>query len=140
MKILLAVDGSDTTKRMLAYLTAHEEWLGPHHQYEVFTVVPAVPPRAAALFDRSLLKQHYEDEAERVFKPVRTFLKRQGLEVSFKHKVGHAAAEIAKAADEDKVDLLLMGSHGHGNLRNLVLGSVATQVLAATKVPVLLVR
>jgi nucleotide-binding universal stress UspA family protein len=36
--------------------------------------------------------------------------------------------------------LLVMGSHGHGTLGNLVMGSVATQVLAHCKVPVLLVR
>jgi nucleotide-binding universal stress UspA family protein len=33
-----------------------------------------------------------------------------------------------------------MGSHGRSLLRNLVLGSVATRVLAACKVPVLIVR
>jgi nucleotide-binding universal stress UspA family protein len=33
-----------------------------------------------------------------------------------------------------------MGSHGHGTLVNLVMGSVATKVLAQSKIPVLLVR
>jgi len=33
-----------------------------------------------------------------------------------------------------------MGSHGHGSVGNLVMGSVATKALAACKVPVLLVR
>jgi nucleotide-binding universal stress UspA family protein len=33
-----------------------------------------------------------------------------------------------------------MGSHGHGTLVNLVMGSVATKVLAHCKVPVLMVR
>jgi nucleotide-binding universal stress UspA family protein len=33
-----------------------------------------------------------------------------------------------------------MGSHGHGALGNLVMGSVATQVLANCQVPLLLVR
>ena len=47
---------------------------------------------------------------------------------------------IAKFADAGKFDLVLMGSHGHGTLGNLVMGSVATQVLALSKVPVLLVR
>ena len=37
-------------------------------------------------------------------------------------------------------DLLVMGSHGHGALANLVMGSVATNVLAHCGVPVLLVR
>ncbi|WP_370691034.1 universal stress protein [Hydrogenophaga sp.] len=33
-----------------------------------------------------------------------------------------------------------MGSHGRRNLANLVMGSVATKVLATTQTPVLLVR
>ena len=33
-----------------------------------------------------------------------------------------------------------MGSHGHSALGNLIMGSVATRVLADSKVPVLLVR
>ena len=33
-----------------------------------------------------------------------------------------------------------MGSHGHGSAGNLVMGTVATQVLASCKVPVSLVR
>ena len=32
MKILAAVDGSPYTKRMLAYLAAHDEWLGAQHE------------------------------------------------------------------------------------------------------------
>jgi nucleotide-binding universal stress UspA family protein len=35
---------------------------------------------------------------------------------------------------------VVLGSHGHSALGNLVMGSVATQVLAHCKVPVLLVR
>ena len=31
MKILVPVDGSPFTKRMLAYLAAHDEWLGGAH-------------------------------------------------------------------------------------------------------------
>ena len=47
---------------------------------------------------------------------------------------------IAKHADSGKFDLVMMGSHGNGVLVNLVLGSVATKVLANCKTPVLLVR
>jgi nucleotide-binding universal stress UspA family protein len=43
-------------------------------------------------------------------------------------------------ADKGKFDLLMMGSHGHGTLTNLVMGSVATKVLARCSTPVLLVR
>jgi nucleotide-binding universal stress UspA family protein len=47
---------------------------------------------------------------------------------------------MSNAADSGKFDLMVMGSHGHGLWANLIMGSVATQVLAFCKVPVLLVR
>ena len=140
MKILVAVDGSPTTKRMLAYLAAHDEWLGDHHEYTVLTVVPAVPPRAAAVLERDVLRSYYNDEAEKVFKPIRTFFARQGLKAEFVDKSGPAAETIAAFADKGKFDLLVMGSHGHGTLTNLVVGSVATKVLAHAGTPVLVIR
>jgi nucleotide-binding universal stress UspA family protein len=36
--------------------------------------------------------------------------------------------------------LIVMGSHGHSSLGNVVLGSVANRVLARCKTPVLLIR
>lgn len=141
MKILIAADGSPYTKRMLAYVAAHDEWLGAQHEYTIITVVPAVTPRAAAVIDKDTLKAYYEEEAEKVLKPIRTFFKRQvQAPVDFVVKVGHPADQIKAVASKAKPDLLIMGSHGHGSLGNLVMGSVATKVMAATDVPVLLVR
>jgi nucleotide-binding universal stress UspA family protein len=140
MKILVAVDGSPFTKRMLAYLAAHDEWLGPQHDYTLIHAVPAVPPRAAAVLDKDILKTYYEDEAEKVFKPIRTFFNRQGLNATYVVKMGPAADAISAAATKGKFDLVVLGSHGHGTLTNLVLGSVATKVLARCSTPALLVR
>ncbi len=140
MKILAAVDGSPYTKRMLAYLAAHDEWLGAHHNYTLLHAVPAVPPRAAAVLDKDTLKAYYEDEAEKVFKPIRSFFNKQGLKASFVGKPGSAADQIAGMADKGGFDMVILGSHGHGSLTNLVLGSVATKVLAKCRTPVLLVR
>jgi nucleotide-binding universal stress UspA family protein len=140
MKILVAVDGSEFTRRMVAYWAAHEEWLGPQHTYTVLTVVPPIPPGAAAMLDRELLHSYYADEGEKVFHPIRLFLDQQGLAATFLSKTGHIASTIAKTATEGDFDLLLMGSHGHSELGNLVLGSVVTRVMAHCKTPVLLVR
>ena len=140
MKILVATDGSRYTKRMLAYLAAHDEWLGAQHAYTVITVVPSLPARAAAILPKDVLSAHYADEAEKVLKPVRTFLARQGLTVEYLTKSGPAAETIAATATKGKYDMLVMGSHGHGSLGSLVLGSVASKVLAQCTTPVLLVR
>lgn len=72
--------------------------------------------------------------------PVTKFLLRHGIDAKSVWKVGPAGATIAKMATDGKFDLVVMGSHGHGAVVNLVMGSVATQVLAHCTVPVLLVR
>jgi nucleotide-binding universal stress UspA family protein len=140
MKILVAVDGSPYTKRALAYLAAHEEWLGTHHRYTLLHAIPQVPPRAAAVIDKATLKSYYEDEAEKVFKPLRSFFVKQGLDAEYVSKIGHAAEVITAVGNKGDYDLVLMGSHGHSSLANLVMGSVANKVLAHTKLPVLLIR
>jgi nucleotide-binding universal stress UspA family protein len=140
MNILLAADGSPYTKRMLGYVAANEDWLGAHHRYVVLTAVPSIPPRAAAVLGRDVVKGYYDDEAEKIFKPIRTFFKQRGIAAEFVSKVGSAADVIAKHAGSGSFDLLMMGSHGHGSLVNVVMGSVATKVIANCKTPVLLVR
>ncbi|HCX82045.1 MAG: universal stress protein UspA [Curvibacter sp. RIFCSPHIGHO2_12_FULL_63_18] len=140
MKILLAVDGSAYSKKMLAYLSTHEALLSPAHEYTVFTAQPDLPPRAKAAVGKEVVKSYQSEEAEKVLAPVSKFLLRHGINAKTDWKVGPAGAAIAKLADSGKFDLLVMGSHGHSALANLVMGSVTTQVLAHCEVPVLLVR
>jgi nucleotide-binding universal stress UspA family protein len=53
--------------------------------------------------------------------------------------VGYPAEEILKYADENKVDLILLSTHGRSGIRIWDLGSVADKVIHAAKVPVWLV-
>lgn len=140
MKILIAVDGSEYTKRMLAYLAAHDEWFGAKHSYTVIHGVLAVPHRAAAFVGQKTVQEYYESDAELVFRPIRAFFAQQGLEATFVHTVGHAAESIADMAQDGKFDLVVMGSRGNSDVVNMVLGSVASKVLAKCSVPVLLIR
>jgi len=140
MKILIAADGSPYTKRMLAYIAAHEEWLGAKHEYTVIHGVLAVPHRAAAFAGQEMVREFYEADAEDVFRPIRAFFDQLGIKAKFVHTVGHVAESIAALAEEGKFELLVMGSRGHSDFANLVLGSVATKVLAKCSVPVLLIR
>ncbi len=140
MKILLAVDGSPYTKKMLAYLTTHDELFTGANDYTVFTVQSVLPARARAAVGKEIVDKYYVEEAEKVLAPVARFMLRHGIDAASNWKTGHAGETIAKFADGGKFDLVVMGSHGHGTLVNLVMGSVATEVLAHCKVPVLLVR
>jgi nucleotide-binding universal stress UspA family protein len=140
MNILLAVDGSAHTKKMLAYLVTHNELFSPDHRYTLVTVQAQLPTRARHVVGKEATDSYYREESERVLGPATQFLLRHGINAKTVAKVGHAGEVICKTAQSGKFDLLIMGSHGHGVFGNLVLGSVATQVLSHSKVPVLLVR
>lgn len=139
MKILFAVDGSDCTQRALDYLTTHQ-WPGAGSTLSVLTVVLQVPHRAAALAGPNLVHLYYADDAEQALRPVRERLRHWPVPVDYSWVVGHPAQAIVNKAESGHFDLIIMGSHGHGALANVVLGSVATGVLARCRIPVLLMR
>lgn len=140
MKILLPVDGSEYTKRMLAYIAAHDELLGAGHEYVVFTAVAPLPQYATRFLDRATIDAYYAEAAEEVLRPLKRFTDQQGWTVRVVHAVGHAADAIAAVAEAEHPGLIVMGTHGHSAVANVVLGSVANGVLARCKAPVLLIR
>jgi nucleotide-binding universal stress UspA family protein len=89
---------------------------------------------------KEVVEGYYAEESGKVISAADKFLLRHGIGSKGLAKVGPAASTIAKVASQGRYDLLVMGSHGHGALATLVMGSVATQVVAQCKVPVLLVR
>ena len=140
MKILMAVDGSTHTRHLVDYLVSHADWAAPTHHYTVVHCVPAVPPGAASMLNSEDLRAYYEEEAEKVFASIRDVLRDKGLQAQFVAKVGNAGDTVASMAEKGGYELVMMGSHGHNALGKLMLGSVATRVMAQCRVPVLLVR
>jgi nucleotide-binding universal stress UspA family protein len=140
MKILLPVDGSDYTKRMLAYLAAHTELLPGDHEYTVFTVIEPFSPYATDFTKAVSMEDFMRDQAEQVLGPVRSFVQQQGWKGRVTYAPGSAVQAIVEKAEEIKPDLIVMGTHGRSPLGTLVLGSVANGVLGNCKIPVLLIR
>jgi nucleotide-binding universal stress UspA family protein len=140
MKILLAVDGSAYTKKMLAYMVTHQELLAPTNSYTLLTVQAQLPTHARRVVGKEACDNWYREESEKVLGPATQFLLRHGINAKTVAKVGHAGETICKAAESGKFDMVVMGSRGHGVFGNLVMGSVANQVMAHSKVPVLMVR
>lgn len=63
-----------------------------------------------------------------------------GVPVSQKIVVGEAASTILDLAEQDKCDLIVMGTHGRRGLPRLLLGSVAQKVVARAPCPVLTIH
>jgi nucleotide-binding universal stress UspA family protein len=140
MKILFAADGSSCSKKALGFLVNHEELANGSGEVVVLNVQPAVPPRVKSLVGAAAVQEFHRDEARKVLDPIERFLKRHPVAFSTRWVVGTPGAEIVRAAQKEKAQLVVMGTHGHGLLGRALLGSVAQNVLGASEVPVLLVK
>ena len=63
-----------------------------------------------------------------------------GIEFEKMTKPGHPAGEILQEIEKLKIDLVVMGSHGYGQIAGPLLGSVSQKVLAKAHCPVLIVK
>lgn len=140
MKVLLAVDGSDFTQRTLDFVAARAQIFGPATEFTALTAVAPVPNHAARFLQKSTLDTYYQEEADKVLKPVKAFADAKGWNLIARHAVGQAGDVVAALATEGNFDLVVVGTHGHSHLGGVVVGSVTTRIIAGCKVPVLLVR
>ena len=136
MKILLAADGSKHTKKALDWLVAN----GAGDELIVLHVQPALPPRVRGAVGTETVTDYYSDESTKVLAPIERLLKKHKINHRARWVVGVPSEEILRAAKKEKVDQIVMGTHGRGLLGRAVMGSVAQRVLADCTVPVLMVK
>ena len=84
----------------------------------------------------SFLRADAEAYLEEAARPLRD----QGFRVQTVVVEGEPAEAITGAAAESGADLIVMGSHGHSQVRHFLLGSVTEAVIRGSEIPVLVVR
>jgi manganese transport protein len=77
-------------------------------------------------------REHLENHAEQ--------LRTTGLEVQAVLGFGRIQKEIIRIANEQKVDLLVMGGHGHRGVKDIIFGTSISKVRHGLKIPVLVVQ
>lgn len=139
MKVLIAVDGSTFGAKALDFALANPAMFGSA-ELALIHVAHPVPPRAASAVGAEIVAAHYAHEHDDALRAARERLAAAGRRAAEIVTVGHPGALIAKEADEGGHDIVIMGSHGHGAVLGLLLGSTVSKVLANSKKPVLVVR
>lgn len=141
MKILIAVDGSSHTQKALDYLARHRAMFVEGNELIVVHVCIGVPGHVARHLDKGLIADYYAEETTKVIEPVKAALAAHGItRFTIDQRHGHAAEEILKAAAAANAELIVMGTHGHGLIGRALMGSVASKVVSATDISVLLVQ
>ncbi|AFM27928.1 universal stress protein [Desulfomonile tiedjei] len=81
-----------------------------------------------------------EKRAEEQLREISERFKRQMPAVQTFSRKGIPGEEILKLAEEQSVDLIIMGTHGRTGLSHLLVGSTAEHVVRMAKCPVLTVK
>ena len=145
-KFLIATDGSalaeDAARGAIALAKACGAnavgfFAAPTYNVPLYNDMSNAPVvETAAHFAR-----HNEEMAREYLGALEAIAKTAGVEYK-SSTVGsdQPALAIIKAASDEGCDLICMGSHGHGSVAQMLLGSVATKVMSLCDIPVLLHR
>ena len=90
-------------------------------------------------FEQELLDE-LRDKAEVKFKKLVEKYKTAGVSVTFKVSFGTVARMIIDYVKENKIDLVIMGSHGATGFREIFIGSNAEKIVRSSPVPVLVLK
>ena len=140
MKLLLAADGSEYTQKALKFIVAQKGLNSAQSELLVVHVQPLLPTFLGVILSVEKTMELQEVELEKVFSPIRKFLDKNNLKYRCIGLIGSVANKIAAAAQEEHVNLIVMGTHGRDYLGSAVMGSAAQKVVAHSTVPVLLVK
>lgn len=91
------------------------------------------PQAVRSVVARDFRKEHHQLET------LKETLAASGLETVALQIQGPLSAKILEEADANGAGMIVIGSHGHGSLYNLLVGSVTSGVLKGAKCPVLVV-
>lgn len=138
-KILIATDGSPSSAEAVEFGV---ELAAEHEAAVIFVhVAPATDVLPIASYGALPRVPHEVTEYDRVsLEDAEQVATEHGVRASTKLLVGDTVDEIVAYADNQDVDMIVVGSRGHGALASALLGSVSRGVLSESKRPVMIVR
>ncbi len=139
-RILVCLDGSELAEEIIPYATELAQRLGSR----VILLEVTLPPSAAVesltgYYHATPLEKVLREEAEAstYLNRIAGRLRKKGVKVSTITMPGDPGRTILDVAGEQKVGLIMIGTHGRSGLRRLVFGSVTEFVIKHSELPVL---
>lgn len=143
LKILLAVDGSETATRATQKLVETAGWFKEPLEIELVTVhlpLPQVGGFAGSVVSHDMVEKYYSEEGGKSLAPARKLLDAAGIRYVPHILIGEIAQSLVGHVQKTGCQMLYMGTRGMSAMSNLMVGSVATKVLHLCTVPVVLVH
>jgi nucleotide-binding universal stress UspA family protein len=138
-KLLIATDGSPASQEAVEFGV---EFAAEQDAAVVFVhVVPRIDRVPMSSFGMvGALPHEVSDHDREVLEEAEALAEQHGVRATTKLLRGDTVNEIVAYADNLDVDLIVVGSRGHGTLASALLGSVSRGVLSESKRPVAVIR
>ncbi|MGB9927443.1 MAG: universal stress protein [Methanosarcina sp.] len=139
-KILIATDGSETAREAAEFGIEMVGCSGAK-VYAVY-VIDTRPYRSVPLdqiWSKDVLGE-FEREGYDATSFIENLAKPFGVEIESRVLKGDPAEKILSFAEDNNVDMIIVGSFGKGRYERLVIGSVSEKIVRHSKVPVMVVR
>jgi len=136
-KIMIATDGSECSK--LAIDKGIElARLSGGIVYAVYVISTAyLSPRDGGW---ELIHEELKNQGQQAVDYIKRLGEVKGINVESVLLEGNPSDELSRYADEEKMDIVIMGTLGKTGLYRMLLGSVAGNMIRHSKVPVMVVR
>ena len=146
-KILVGIDGSEMgDKAFSTALNLAKEWgakIFLAHVMPMPTLPNVFPPGAIAYVPEGVLDELIKEIRDKAEKTLRERLQKAqaaGVEGEIKVLKGEAASALVGFAQEEGIELIVVGSRGISGVKELMLGSVSHKVSQLAKCPILIVK
>ena len=140
-KVLLAVDGSESTARAATVAYEVAELTGS--TLHIVHVIPKPSVQQIALMSGSEpdeLLQRYRVNGEKLLEGYREAAAKFNLEIELVLEEGLPSDRIALYSQNNEIDIIVMGSQGVSGLKKGALGSATERVILGANCPILVVK
>ena len=137
---LIPFDGSDHSMRALDLAISEAKARQITPALVLLNVQMPLPSDITRFIDHNTVDDYHLEEGEKALTCAKERLSASSLIHTFHILVGDVSTTISEFASSSGCSMIIMGAHGHGSVKGLVVGSVTTKVLHNALVPVLLVK
>jgi universal stress protein A len=136
--ILVPVDFSECSRKALAYAVPFARQFGASITL-LYVLQPFVPVSDMVPLDMESIDLRMRETGERELKALQASIDPEVASTAVM-RIGNPHLEIARAARELEVDVIVLSTHGRTGLSHVLMGSTAERVVRHANCPVLVLR